>query len=293
MRLDLTLLGAAIGAALATSAAQAASFTPPKPSPAIEAERKQLGDTILNQPGVQLPDDRAELDAALAARDWGRLVTAINGVPSLDAANKMADWERYQVYRGGGYNVVFMYVRTLSDMAASYERAALKNPDYAEAGKGLRMAALSQLLYLQAIIKVDGVRCADATAPVAQRDRIMEASAPFMQAGLALEREALVTALTAAAQQERLTAKVRDADPDLCRGGLEEIGDTLKKYPDRARAAGKVAGRPGTTIDVPVDFSRPAHYSAPKTWDAKREQARIGLEDMLGGMVGLTRAKAP
>lgn len=293
MRLDLKLAGAAIGAALLASTVQAAPPTPPKLDPKIEAERKRLGDGVLAHPGVQLPANHAELDAALAKRDWPTLADAVTGVNDLDAASRMATWERYQVYRGGGYNVVFMYVRTLSDMADSYERAALNNPELDASAKSLRKAALSQLLYLHAIIKVDGVRCADATAPIAQRDRIMEAAAPFMQAGQALEKRALVSALMGAAQQERLTAQVRDADPDLCRGGIEEIGETLEKYPDRAKVAGKVPGRPGTTIDVPVDFSRAPRYSDPETWDSKRALARTGLEDVLGEMVGLTRAKTP
>ncbi len=280
----------AAAVACLTATANAAPFKAPPTSPKIEAMREQLGDTVLKQPGVQMPDNKAELDAALARKDWPTLSAAVMGVASQDAATKMANWERYQVYRGGGYNTIFMYVHTMSTMAASYERAAQANPALAQTAQGLRMGALSQLIYLHAAIAVDGERCDDHTAPIAQRDRILAVSIPLIQAARTLDEDARRTALLAALEQEKLIAPVRDYDQDLCRGGLDEMAAALEKNGDKATSPIASPGSPGKTFEVaPAPGWSPA-LSDPATWEARRQKVRDGLATLLRPLAALPPA---
>ncbi|PVM90444.1 hypothetical protein DDF62_09335 [Caulobacter radicis] len=282
----------AAAAVCLTATAHAAPFKAPPTSPQLEAKREQLGDSVLKRPGVQMPDNKAELDGALARKDWPTLSAAVMGVASQDAATKMANWERYQVYRGGGYNTIFMYVHTMSTMAASYERAAQANPALAQTAQGLRMGALSQLIYLHAVIAVDGERCGDHTAPIAQRDRILAVSVPLIQAARTLDQDARRTALLAALEQETLIAPVRDYDQDLCRGGMDEIAAALEKNGDKATRSTSRPGVPGTTIEVQPDAAWTPALSDPASWEARRQKVRETLASRLAPLAGLAAAPA-
>lgn len=257
-----------------------------------EVLRDLKGDMVLSRPGVEMPANKAELDAALARKDWPLISTAVMGVASQDEATKMANWERYQVYRGGGYNVAFMYVHTLATMAASYERGAQANPALAETARGLRMGALSQLIYLHAVIAVDGERCGDHTAPIAQRDRILAVGAQLLQDSRTLDEDARRTALLAALEQEQLTTHVRDYDEDLCRGGMDEIAAALKKNGDKATSATSRPGLPGTTIEIQPDAAWTPALSDPATWETRRRKVREGLAATLAPLAGLPAAPA-
>lgn len=291
MRVHQALLCATAAVACLGTSAEAAPFKPPPASAQIEALREQLGDTVLKAPGVQMPDNKAELDAALAARDWPTLSAAMRGVASHDAATKMANWERYQVYRGGGYNVVFMYVHNLATMAASYDRAAQANPALAQTAQGIRTAAVSQMIYLNAIIAVDGERCGDQTAPIGQRNRMLAVSMQLIQDAQGLDEAARRAALDAALEQEKLTAPVRGYDQDLCRGGMDEIAAGLEKNGDKATRSTSQPGLPGKTIDIEADAAFVPALSDPATWDARRQKVRERLATTLAPLAGLPAAQ--
>ncbi len=278
------LIAMAVGLACCTAHAA----TPATPSQQVEALRDVLGRSVLDTPGVEMPDDRQALDEALARRDWAYLGEATRNVGTLQNAMKLLNWERYQIYRGSGYNVAYMYSSTLTTAANSYDKAAAQDPRLAPTARGFRQAALAQLLYTYAVLAVDGVRCADPTAPQAHRDQITGFTRDLRFSITQFLPQDRFSVLTAALKQEELLAPVRDPDPDLCRGGLDDLGEALESHPDRATTTGPQPGYPGTNVIVPIDPTRPPKYSDRAEWLTRQQKARAGLPDALGAIISLS-----
>ncbi|WP_426031742.1 hypothetical protein [Caulobacter sp. DWP3-1-3b2] len=263
----------------------------PAADPQADALRDKLGRSVLDAPGVVLPDNHKALDAAMARRDWAYLTSVVRDPGSAENMMRLLNWERYQTYRGGGYGVTYMYVTTLAMAANSYDKAATKDPSFAQTARGLRMGALTQLLYTYAVVAVDGVRCADLTAPQAHRDQIAGFTDELRLSVNQLSHEERVTVLMAAVRQEQELAPVRDADPDLCRGGLDDLGDALESHREKGTTTGPHPGYPGTTVSVPIDPASPTKYSDRALWTVRQEKVRDGLPDALGALIGMTRNK--
>lgn len=279
----------AVAASLACCAAHAAPST--KPDPQVEALRDKLGHTVLDTPGVVMPDNRQALDAALVRRDWAYLGEATRNVGSLENALKLLNWERYQTYRGAGYNIAYMYSSTLTTAANSYDKAAAQDPKFGPTARGFRQAALAQLFYTYAVLSVDGVRCADPTAPQAHHDQISSFTEDLRRSADKLSVQERVGAIEAALRQERELAPVRDLDPDLCRGGVAELNAALTAHPDRTTTTGPQPGYPGTNITIPVDPNQPPAYSDGAQWAARQQAARDDLIDPLAALIGMSRKK--
>jgi hypothetical protein len=259
--------------------------------PQVGALREKLGRSVLDTPGLVLPDNHEALDAALARGDWGFLGRTVRDPGSAENMMRLANWERYQTYRGGGYNVAYMYVSTLAMAANSYDKAAAKDPSFAPMANGLRRGALAQLLYTYAVLSVDGVRCADPTAPQAHRDQISRFTQELNRSTDALSIPERLGAIEAAMRQERELAPVRDLDPQLCRGGVAELTAALTAHPDRTTTTGPQPGYPGANVMVPIDPSRPPAYSDSAQWAARQQTVRDGLLDQLAAVIGMSRKK--
>jgi hypothetical protein len=296
-----SFLLAAAASAVSLAACDAATPPPPKAKPApaasaksdpqVEALRDKLGQSVLAKPGVVLPDNHTQLDKALAKRDWAYLAGVVRDPGSADNMMRLLNWERYQTYRGGGYGVTYMYVSTLAMAANSYDKAAAKDPSFAPTAHGLRLGALSQMLYTYAVLAIDGERCADPTAPQAHRDQIAQFTNELRVSVNQLSRQERLDVLMAAVRQEQELAPVRDLDPELCRGGLDDLGATLEAHPERATTTGPQPGYPGTNVLVPLDPDRPPAYSDRAQWAARQKAVRDKLPDTLGAIIGMSRNK--
>ncbi|WP_165188136.1 hypothetical protein [Caulobacter soli] len=298
MRHSPYLLAIAAASLLCATACDASPPKPAKPAtrpiasdPQVEALRETLGRSVLDTPGLVLPDDHDALDAALARGDWGYLSQAVRNPGSAENMMRLANWERYQTYRGGGYNVAYMYVSTLTMAANSYDKAAARDPSFAPMANGMRRGALAQLLYTYAVLSVDGVRCADPTAPQAHRDQISSFTQELNRSTDALSIPERLGAIEAAIRQERQLAPVRDLDPALCRGGVAELTEALAAQPGRTTTTGPQPGYPGTNVMVPIDPNRPPAYSDSAQWPARQQAVRDGLLDQLAGVIGMSRKK--
>ena len=282
---------ACVGACDAAPAKPAKVIAMPAANPQADALRDKLGRSVLDTPGVVLPDNHQALDDAVARRDWTYLSSVVRDPGSAENMMRLLNWERYQTYRGAGYGVTYMYVSTLAMAANSYDKASAKDPGFAQTARGLRMGALTQLLYTYAVIAVDGVRCADPTAPPAHRDQIAGFTEELRISVNQLSHQERITVLMAAVRQEQELAPVRDPDPDLCRGGLDDLGEALKSHPERAATTGPQPGHPGTNVLVPIDPARPPKYSDRALWTVRQDKVRDGLADALGALVGMSRNK--
>lgn len=250
--------------------------------------RDNYGKWILSQPGVTLPADSAALDEALSKQNWAYIIKANQSANSQDEVERLLSWERYQLYRGAGYNITFMYVRDLWRMGQSFENSAAKGPQYLEQARGLKISALSYLLYTYAIIAVDGERCADRTAPQFHRDQIAQFTDEVRLFAGRLTDEERSAAVAAALKTEKAISRVRDPDPSLCRGGIDELGEALEAHPERATTTGPQPGYPGKNVMVPIDPNRPPAYSDRADWPARRQKVRDGLPEALGAIVGVS-----
>ena len=272
----------------ACDAAETAS-TPAKPAEPTAAQvaalRDHYGHLIIDQPGVTLPADHAALDEALAKQDWNSIAKAVLAANTQDQAEQMLNWERYQLYRGGGYGIGFMYVRDLWRMGQSYEKAAAKGPQYAVQARALKTSALTYLLYTYALIAVDGERCGDPTAPALHRDQIAQSSDETRRFANQLTADERATAVSRAITLEQKIAPVRDLDTALCHGGVQELGQAMEK-PGSMRTRPSEPGSPGVNVDVLIDPKSKPALTAPAQWPARRQKARDLLPQTIGAVVG-------
>jgi hypothetical protein len=292
MRYPFQFLAMAASLLVGLSACGAARTAPAAPAPTeptaaqVAALREKLGNWVIDQPGVVLPANRAALDEALAKADWSYLVTAAQSANSQDEAEHLLHWERYQLYRGGGYNIAFMYVRDLWRMGQSYEKAAAKGPEYAVQSRGLKTSALSYLLYTYAMIAVDGERCADPTAPQYHRDQITQFTDQIRLFANQLTPEERAKAVTTAITLEKRISPVRDLDPALCHGGIQELGQALEANPRAAKVRPSEPGYPGTNVDVMIDPKSKPALSDRSQWPARQQKVRDLLPNAIGAVVG-------
>ena len=297
MRYSFHFLAATASILVGLSACHAAKTAPAAPAPTeptaaqVAALRETYGQRLLSQPGFALPENRAALDEALASQNWGYLAQAAQAASNYDDAERLLNWERYQIYRGAGYNVAFLYVRDLWIMGQSYEKVAARGPQYVVEARKLKTSALTYLLYTYALIAVDGERCADPTAPQFHRDQITQSVGEIRQFGMGQSVEQRAQAVNTAISIEKQLSPMRDPDPALCQGGIAEVTEALEAHPERVTTTGPQPGYPGTNVMVPVDPDRPPAYGDRHKWDARQQKVRDGLFDQIGGLVSVSRSK--
>jgi hypothetical protein len=277
--------------AKAKPAPASAHISPPSAQfdPEAEALRDKLGRSVLATPGLVLPDNRAQLDEALARGDWTYLSGVVRAPGSTDNMMRLLNWERYQTYRGGGYGVASLYVNTLAMAANSYDKSAAKDPSLAPTARGLRAEALAQMLYTFAIVAVDGARCDNPTAPQSHRDQIAQFTNELRASANQLSSQERLGVLMTAVRQEKALAPVRDPDRDLCLDSFDDLGQALKSHPEQATTAAPQPDYPDMNAMIPIDPHRPPGYSDRAEWPAREQAARDKLPDTLGAIIGVSR----
>jgi hypothetical protein len=271
-------------------AAASAPILPPSTQfdPQAEALRDKLGQSVLATPGLVLPDNHAQLDEALAERDWTYLFGVVRNPGGADNMMRLLNWERYQIYRGGSYGVAYMYVSTLAMAANSYDKAAAKDPSLAPRARDLRAEALAQMLYAFAIVAVDGARCDDPKDPQSHRDQIAQFTDKLRASANQLSSQERLDVLMTAVRQEKQLAPVRDPDRDLCVGGVDNLGQALEAPPEQATTTGQQSDYPAMNAFIPIDPHRPPGYRDRAEWAAREQAARDKLPDTLGALIDVS-----
>jgi len=246
---------------------------------------------VLATPGLVLPDNHAQLDEALAERDWPYLFGVVRDPGGADNMMRLLNWERYQTYRGGSYGVAYMYVSTLAMAANSYDKAAAKDPSLAPRARDLRAQALAQMLYAFAIVAVDGARCDDPKDPQSHRDQIAQFTDELQASANQLSSQERLGVLMTAVRQEKALAPVRDPDRDLCLDSFDDLGQALKSHPEQATATDLQPDYPDMNAMIPIDPHRPPGYSDRAEWPAREQAARDKLPDTLGAIIGVSPKK--
>jgi hypothetical protein len=200
---------------------------------------------------VQPPDAAvaARLDGLAAAKDWKALREAALPKNDVKALLEALRWLKVRTMEGNSFFIGYIYVRNLWLLSDELQ-AKGENPD------GMRRQAAFIGLYTMAQIRMDGMACADKTAPQHQVDELASS-----ELGAALRYwkttpvEFREEAVRAAVQLEAQNAGHRAAeDPAVCSGGMDEMDAALK------------AGTVGEGKTVPGHIGKVHEVSPPPGW---------------------------
>lgn len=277
-----------LGLAFALAAAASAQAAPAKTAAQLRADAQK---TLLNEPGFVLPGNRAELDRIAERQDWAALAQKFEKPANFDEVMKLANWALYRIRSGDGYSMSYLYISTLGVMASSLEKAASKGgpsaPQLLAKAREMREEALLYLLYGLAVIKVDGQRCTDPTAPANKADEFRTVASPEVLSPEKLPLEKRRQILNVAIGWEKRTAPFRRTEDVMCYGGRAELDLMAKQEPTQVRPAPNAPGTRGRTYEVVID-SAGYKFFKDKALQAKDEAAaRAKLMGDMAPLVGL------
>jgi hypothetical protein len=254
----LRLAGAALCAAcvlvpVAQAAAQAASPDDAPTAPTVPATPQ-----IAANP---MPARRAELDKAAAQPDFPAILAIFAAVKTADDVNRNMDWEELQVVQGGSVFYSFHYLDDLWLMGT-------KVPNESTAAQLKRFAGVVALYALQEI-EIDGVRCADPSAPGHRLDQLTPGRGAVWQYVMGLPEVTRRDLAVEAIKLEARTAKLRRDDPVLCSGGAANMAQALAG--DNTLLSAQSGGQRDVHVAPVATYVDPA-VSAPK-----QAQTRAGM----------------
>ncbi len=216
---------------------------------------------------LPLPSDARELDAMLAARDWNNLGAALSRAVAEEPLMRRMNWLQTRTDAGGGFLLPILHAR---DLWARGER--LNQPDGA---KDMRVTAVLMTFYAIELIVIDGMKCADETAPGHRMDQLFEARAPtlvFMSKQAAGLKARVADAAIA---YEKKTAPLRKEDDLICREGMAEMQAGLER--GTQRKVPTAPGDVGQTIKVAPPPGWSPDFVSSKTYLPLQQAARAKM----------------
>ena len=229
---------------------------------------------VLAPADTPMPKNVAELDSLLAKKDYEALLATLSKVNDGDTVLLDLNWERMRMFDGAGILVGHAYVNDLWRLGTAMGAR----------GGELRDAALAFDLYLDAVIQIDGVRCADPAAAPFRLKQLTDNQPVMWAQATKLSKADRDRTLVVALSFEALTAPVRQNDEVLCQGQttgsmvemIEGLGQ-LAKEGKQPKAVDR-PGFPGQSYEVP---RAPPHFLPPEQWRPKQEPIRAGIVDAL------------
>lgn len=233
----------------------------------VSADRG-LAQSPQQAPSPALPTD-AQLDALLAAHNWGALGAALNASRSPQWGIHRMDWLHSRINAGGGSLLDFLYIRDLWDVGSAM--------NVADPNKDLRLTAGMIWLYTYEVVAIDGAMCEDRSAPAHRVDQLITMSPDnAVLAYLKAEPAELKTKIVdIAIALEKRTAPLRKNDDLLCRDGMEEMQAGI--------AAGTThevqtpPGGYGKTVAVETPPGYTPKILPPETYTLQQQQARATM----------------
>lgn len=206
---------------------------------------------IFPEPTVD-PTVAARSDALAAAEDWKGLRAAVFSFDDPAAVGMSTNWLKLKTDQGGSFIFPFLYARNLWLIGEGFRQVGIEPAK----AKSLRDDAVLMSLYTVALVHMDGMACADPTAPnhwltnLAQSDiggalRYWSGAPP----------EFKDQTVRVAVGLEAITARRRKAeDPMVCSGGMAEMD------------AGMRAGTIGDGKAVPGRLDEVREVKPPPGW---------------------------
>jgi hypothetical protein len=236
--LSKTLTRLFAGASVVAAATCAGAQTVMAPTEDSAALRGRLAQTMA-APGRPVPGDSAQLDAWYDQKDYGPLTQRLRSVRNESEVLLDISWEQKKLIDGGGFMVAY---------ATLYDTWRVGAALPAESGTQFKDGAVVAFLYALDLAIVDGVRCADPSAPGHRVDQLVMQNRDLVRYLVSLPIARRMELGSISLQLEAATAPIRREDSVLCSGGMEEISHDLKANGDNP---------------LPSDPSRPGGYVVP------------------------------
>jgi len=155
-------------ALLASAGVQAQSVAAPTLDPPTLTARLQ---TISARNVGNMPHDVATLDQMVREKRFTDLVARLKA--SDAPANIMAymNWEQREIFDGGPFIIGYAYMMDLW-------RAGVAKGEQDD--QGLKGSAVTYFLYSYVLIRLDGLKCADSSAPGHRMDQLIAQNRPII-----------------------------------------------------------------------------------------------------------------
>jgi len=217
-----------------------------------------------------LPSD-AELDALLAARNWGGLSTALSPATDGEPFMRKLEWLRSRILAGGPSLLGFSYVRDTWRVGIN-----VKEPD---PNKDLRTTAGMFTLYTLELIIIDGAKCEDQSAPGHRAEQLMQFGGPALAYLGTQSNEFVADTVDIAIALEKKTAPLRKEDDLLCRDGLEQMKAGMER--GKQHEVTTPSGHIGKTIAVEAPPDWAPTFLPPEKYKPAQDKARADMKSLL------------
>ncbi len=216
-----------------------------------------------------MPPDVSELDAMFERNDMFPLTARLRDAQIASEIVMDMNWLQAKLYNGAGFFMAYAYMHDLWRLGSAIP---------GDAGEEMKQSAGMIFVYSLVLVTVDGLRCADVTAPVGRRDQLFSQNQPLIYYVRTQPRTTRMTLGTMALEIEVATATVRKNDCVLCSGGLAQIKEGLEAQgqsplPQVPNAAGVL----GKTFAVPAAPGYTPQFVDEDVWGAKQAAARREL----------------
>jgi hypothetical protein len=225
------------------------------------------------------------LDALLEKKDWVGLRHDLARPPSVEYAKNALNWLKVKSDGGAPFMVSLLYSENLWALAEGLRQ----NKSDIETIEGFQGQSAFMAVYTVALIRMDGMACADSTAPSHRLDQILAGPVgAALRYAVKLEPAKRANMTMLAVGLEAATALHRPAEDDLlCRGGTQELSAAMA-----TQNFGPPHAEPGQigrviTVTPPSDFKaafRPAS-------DYQKEQAAFRGADLYDYLWKLVQPK--
>ncbi len=260
-----SIVCAAVSMALTQGAAAQTVLAPQSDAATLRAHLANA----MAPPGRAMPADANDLDAMLRSGDFVRLSARLRSPHTAQDLDLDMNWAQTRIFDGAGFLVAYGYMNDLWRLASALP---------ASAGDELKQSAGMIFLYIFDLARVDGSRCADVSAPGHRIDQLFQQNPALIAYLRGLPEAARMQLGTISLDIETATAALRQNDPVLCSGGLDQITQGLKAQGDKPLP--QVPNAPGTlgkTYAVPAAPGYKPAYVDAAVWQPKAAAARSAL----------------
>lgn len=223
----------------------------------------------LGQSDSTMPKNMDQLDKLLADDKPRELLSALMQADDYEGVVANMNWERLRIYGGANIAVAFAYLTDLQRTTPPGAR-----------GDDLRDTQAAMAAYVFAVIRADGARCADPTAPAKRLQQLVEQNPEVMAHAAKLPKDRRETVKYLALISEIATAQARKNDGVLCAPPVKEgMLGIMQGLLTEAEKPGQMECTQGDLGKNCVLPNPAAKFRPESEWRAGRDAARKALPD--------------
>jgi hypothetical protein len=233
-------------------------------SASVEADRQshQPQEAVYSE---QQKNHVALLDKLLSEHNYAELANSTRNSADSSLIVSELDWGKTRMMAGKSVIVPLLYSTELWVVGSA-------NPQYAN----LQETAALITIYSLMVIYADGVKCADQTAPGHRIDAVATQYREPLKMLATLPVAQRTTIIEAAARMEAYTAPLRTNDNYLCRFGMQETIDNLKKG-QNLKELQPQPGQVGKQLLIQDDLDYEPEYVSRDQWEPEQRESRSRL----------------